>query len=56
MRNTRCFGGWYTEVFVEELLNKTVKMGLFILLKQDVGLAKIMRASSLFVQKKEGPL
>jgi len=34
--------GWFWVVFGEALSTKTVKMGLFILIKQDVGLAKIL--------------
>jgi len=39
-------------VFEEELLTKKVKTGLFIFLKRDGGLAKIMDNIRLFVQKK----
>jgi len=38
-------------VLREELITKRVKMGLFILLLQDVGLAMITREGSLFVPK-----
>jgi len=53
--NKRGGNTWWDQMFIlgEELLTKRVKMGLFILLKVDVELAKIMRVSSLFVQKKE---
>jgi len=37
-----------------EFLSKRVKMGLFILLKQDVGIATLMGESHLFVQKRRG--
>jgi len=41
-------------VFGERALNqKGYKTGLFMLLKQDVGLAKVRRVSCLFVQKRE---
>jgi len=38
-------------VLSEELLAKVVKMRLFLLLKQDVGLVKLISKSYLFVQK-----
>jgi len=40
---------WSTEEFRGELLTKVVKLGLFILLKQDIGQVKIMRACCGFV-------
>jgi len=39
-------------VFGEELLTKIVKTGLFIALRQNVGLAKIVSVSCLLVQKR----
>jgi len=44
------------EVFRGELLTKRVKMSLFILLKQDVGLPKIMRERVECLYKKEAYL
>jgi len=41
-------------VFGEELSTKRVKMGLFTLSEQDVGWAKIMSESYMFVKKKRG--
>jgi len=40
-------------VFAEELFTKRIKMGLFKILKQDIGLAKMFRESHLFAQKRE---
>jgi len=44
----------YSMLSGEELLTKRGKADLFILLKQDVGLAKLMEVSCLFAQKRKG--
>jgi len=51
--NTWGFKNLSFEVFGEEPSTSRFKMGLFILLNKDVGLAEIMRESCLFVQNRE---
>jgi len=42
-------------VFVEELLTKMIKIGLLMLLEQDVRLTVIVRERCLFVKKERVP-